>query len=75
LIIQQKTDGSAGRGPENENHREENGMRRTGMTVFLIMLLTALCAAAGAEESRFRPKDLLISGNDEKKRSWNHRFY
>lgn len=33
-------------------------MRRTGMTVFLIMLLTALCAAAGAEESRFRPKDL-----------------
>ena len=50
-------------------------MRRTGMTVFLIMLLTALCAAAGAEESRFRPKDLLISGNDEKKRSWNHRFY
>ena len=33
-------------------------MRRTGMTVFLIMLLTALCTAAGAEESRFRPKDL-----------------
>jgi hypothetical protein len=28
LIVQQKTDGSAGRGPENENHREENGMRR-----------------------------------------------
>ena len=34
-------------------------MRRTGMmTIILILLLAALCAAAGADESGFRPQDL-----------------